>query len=109
LLEEELAYVSARDPFHQPLQAARQALGLDIVGFDYSIDREGQIVVWEANPFLNLNFPPRGRADHLFASIHRTFAIVARLYSIRAGIPVPPAVEDLIDESISGWSARRAA
>jgi hypothetical protein len=49
-VEEELRYVSAPDPHHDLLDAARRALGLDMVAFDYSLRPGGGVVIWEANP-----------------------------------------------------------
>lgn len=106
---EEAAYIKAHDPNHEILQAARLALGLDVVGFDYSYDRMGRVVVWEANAFPDLNYPRRGRADHLAVAVQRTFAAVARLYCVRAGLPVPDAVGSLVGPLETHSLARRAA
>lgn len=54
VLREEIAYLDARDPNHDLLRRAQQALGLEVVAFDYSYDRQGRLVVWEPNPFANL-------------------------------------------------------
>jgi hypothetical protein len=64
-IAEEVAYVSGDDPNHEALQRARRALGLDVVAFDYSIDREGRVVVWEPNPLpvLWARFNERRRAE----------------------------------------------
>jgi len=50
-IAEEIAYFSGEDPNHQMLQQARKALGFDFMAFDYSYDSQGNIVVWEPNPF----------------------------------------------------------
>jgi len=50
--KEERAYLDLEtDPNHDVLNKARQALELDTVAFDYSYDQNGQLVVWEPNPF----------------------------------------------------------
>jgi hypothetical protein len=54
VLREELAYLEAPDPNHDLLRRAQQALGHEVVAFDYSYDRDGRLVVWEPNPFANL-------------------------------------------------------
>ncbi len=109
LRDEEFEYVNAPDPNHEVLQAARRALGLDVVGFDYSYDREGCIVVWEANPFLNLNYPAQAKASHINLSVRRSFAVVAWLYCVRAEIRVPESIMSMLDQSVSGLGQRAAA
>lgn len=109
LRDEELEYVNAPDPNHAVLQTARRALGLDVVGFDYSYDRQGRIVVWEANPFLNLNYPAQAKASHINLSVRRSFAVVAWLYCVRAGISVPDGIASMLDHAVSGFNRRAAA
>jgi hypothetical protein len=94
--KEELAYVNSPDPNHAAFQRARQALGLDVIGFDYSYDHAGQVVVWEANPFPNLNYPKRQQAAKMALSVERSFAVVAQLYCQRAGLAIPPALARLL-------------
>ncbi|MBW4585412.1 MAG: hypothetical protein KME33_09330 [Aetokthonos hydrillicola CCALA 1050] len=50
-IAEEIAYFTGEDPNHNILQKARKALGFDFMAFDYSYDSQGNIVVWEPNPF----------------------------------------------------------
>ncbi len=106
---EVLKYIIAPDPNHALLQSARRALGLDVVGFDYSYDREGRIVVWEANPFLNLNYPAQATASHINFSVRRSFAVVAWLYCVRAGIRVTESIMSMLDHTVSGLGQRAAA
>lgn len=106
---EEVAYVSAPDPNHEALQAARRALGLDIVGFDYSYDHSGRIVVWEANAFPDLGFPRKVSVDHIADAVRRSFAAVAHLYCVRAGLPVPQQVTSLLAPVATGLESDRAA
>lgn len=94
-VEEELAYTRAADPHHAAFQRAREALGLDLVAFDYGYDREGRMVVWEANPFPWIDWP-RGRRAYRERAYARAFAAIARLYLTRAGLAVPAAIEDAL-------------
>jgi hypothetical protein len=61
-LAEDRAYIAGPDPNHERLQAARRALGLDVVAFDYGYDREGGLVVFEPNPLPNFWDPSGGEA-----------------------------------------------
>jgi hypothetical protein len=97
LREEELHYVNHPDPNHDVLDRARRALGLDVVGFDYSYDCDGRVVVWEANPFLNLNYPTSRVGLHIAQAVERSFAVVARLYCQRAAIELPPLIDEMLD------------
>lgn len=96
LREEELAYINSPDPHHATLFCAARALGLDIAGFDYSFDRQGRIVVWEANSFLDMSYPSNPLSRHIFPSVERTFAAVARIYLLRAGAAVPKKLDDML-------------
>ena len=49
-IAEELEFVGAPETSHDIFNRARKALGLDVVAFDYSYDRQGQLLVWEPNP-----------------------------------------------------------
>jgi hypothetical protein len=89
---EDLAYVSRPDPNEQRFQAARELLGLDVVAFDYAYDRDGEAVVWEANPYPFLHFPVNTFKDR-HRSKHRAIAAILRLYLDRAGLAVPEQVE----------------
>ena len=93
---EETAFVNSPDPNHERFQLARQALGLDVVAFDYGYDLEGQLVVWEANPFPDLNYPTEAWSRHIFPSLARTYAALARLYLRRIELSVPPFLDDLL-------------
>lgn len=96
LREEELVYLSSADPNHDVLQSARRALGLDFVAFDYSYDRDGRIVVWEANPYPHIHFLP-GRRAYRRPAVERTLAAILHLYHVRAGLTVPDALGELLE------------
>jgi hypothetical protein len=91
LREEEIAYLNRAEPHHEHFVAARAALGLDFVAFDYSIDTRGEIVVWEANPFPYMHFLG-GRRSYRAPATERTLAAMTRLYLERGVGDVP---EDL--------------
>jgi hypothetical protein len=101
LRQEELAYVSRPDPHHDVLQRACRSLGLDVAGVDYSLDREGQVVIWEANAFPNLNYPKNPEAGHIGSAVERCFAALARLYLDRAGAPIPMKLVDMLGQTAS--------
>ncbi|NQT16885.1 MAG: hypothetical protein HQ582_29275 [Planctomycetes bacterium] len=94
--DEELEYLNHSDPNRDALQVARRALGLDLVAFDYSYDRLGRLVVWEANPYPDLSFPHHPAMSYISAYVRRSFAAVARLYLRRAGLPVPGRLDELL-------------
>ncbi len=98
LRDEELAYTSCPDPNHEQLQAARVALGLDFVAFDYSYDLAGRLIVWEANPYPHIHFSNTRRLYRRPATI-RTLAAMVSLYFMRAALSVPAEIEELLDES----------
>ena len=77
---QEMAFISRPDANHILFQRARRMLGLDVVGFDYAYDRVGRVVVWEANPFPDTNYPEDPRSRHIVPATQRTFAAMARLY-----------------------------
>ena len=95
-LDEELAYVNRPDPFHDALDAARKALELDFVAFDYGVDQEGRLVVWEPNPFPMLWSRFNAR-DPYFKyqrpQVDRVFELQLRFYletACLAEAPAPP-------------------
>ncbi|MCC7272888.1 MAG: hypothetical protein IT561_09475 [Alphaproteobacteria bacterium] len=96
LLAEEAAHVATDDGNAALFRAARRALDLDLVAFDYGYLPDGRVVVWEANAYPLIRFGPS--APHLAyrdAPVHRSFAAMIGLYLDRAGLPVPRAVDVL--------------
>jgi len=93
---EETLYINSKDPNHEAFQAARRALELDVAAFDYAYDRSGKLVVWEANPFPDINFPENPLSKHIFPAVERTFAALARLYLRRADLPVPKFLDGML-------------
>jgi hypothetical protein len=92
LRDEEIDYTSRPEPHHERFVAAARALGLDFVAFDYSLDGDGNPVVWEGNlyPLLHL---PGGRRRYRRAPTTRVLAAMAKLYLVRAGLDVPDDLE----------------
>lgn len=44
-------FFSSPNPHHDLFNQLRKALGYDFVAFDYGLDRDGQVVLFEPNPF----------------------------------------------------------
>jgi hypothetical protein len=107
LRDEEVAFISRPDPSHERLQAARRALGLDFLAFDYSYDRDGQLVVWEANPYPLIHFGSHHR-QHRWPAVRRVLAAMARLYLERAGLDVPPGLAEELEFCASPAGAQAA-
>lgn len=91
-LDEEMAFLQSPNPFHDDLDRVRRALGLDYVAFDYSVLPDGELVVWEPNPYPVL----WGRAnevnpeyDYQRPHMDAVFDLVFRFYLDRAGIDHP--------------------
>lgn len=87
---EELAYIAHQDPHHEAFQKARIALGLDFVAFDYGYDTQGQLIVWEANPYPFVRWPSvNGQSEYRVAALHRTMAAMLVFYLEKAGLSAP--------------------
>lgn len=97
---QELAYVESPCLHHDAFQRARQALGLDFLAFDYSLDSEGKPVVWEANPYPYLHFSRR-ELIYRNEAMHRTMAILVAFYFQRANLPMPPKLVQYLNASKS--------
>lgn len=93
--DEEIAFTRRPEPHHARFVAATKALGLDFVAFDYGFDRDGEIAVWEANPYPFLHFLS-GRRAYRAEPTARVFAAMTKLYLDRAGMDVPFAVDRLL-------------
>jgi hypothetical protein len=89
---QELNYITRPDPNHDLLQRARRALGLDLVAFDYGYTPDGQMIVWEANPFPHFVFATK-RLVYKNPAMHRTLMAIVRLYFSTAGLPIPAEIE----------------
>jgi hypothetical protein len=101
---EEMEYITRLDPHHIQLQRARRALGLELVAFDYGLMGDGQLIIWEANPFPHIKFSRRG-LSYRNAALHRTLLGILHLYLTMARLPVPQEIED----GLRYLESRRAA
>lgn len=86
---EELAYTSAPDDPHRELLArGARALGLEVVAFDYARTRDGELVVFEPNPFAVLwapfNDAPRYRYQR--PCVERLYATLCAYWIERSGL-----------------------
>ncbi len=97
LRSEELAFVNSKPVHHDQLVYACQLLDLDVAGIDYSIDADGRMILWEANPVPNLNAPPSHRAAHIMPAVERSYAAIAKLYLNRLEVKTPVLLERLLD------------
>jgi hypothetical protein len=96
ICDEEIAFIEAREPAHKRFVAAREALGLDFVAFDYSYLPDGEIVVWEANPYPMLHLLT-GRRAYRAAPTKRVFAAMTALYLERAGLPISDGIRESLE------------
>ena len=64
-----------------------------MVAFDYSLGRDGQPIIWEANPFPFIQFST-GKLTYRNSALHRTLYAILRLYLRGAGLSVDPRIED---------------
>jgi len=88
---EENIYLGNPDPHHAVLDAARRRLGFDIVAFDYGLDRNGALVVWEANPLPDMPYPT-GLLPYKREMVERVYHAMLEYYFGCAGIPLPERV-----------------
>jgi hypothetical protein len=95
VVNEEIDFSSKRDERHEDFVAASRALGLEFVAFDYSFDRSGDLVVWEANPFPLLHFL-KGRRAYRNRSTERVLAGMTKLYLETAGVKVPRGLTEVL-------------
>jgi hypothetical protein len=93
---QEAAYLDQPDPNHPVLQRIREALGLDLLAFDYSYDPEGRLVVWEANPYPNLSYPRGEKLGYTKRFVERSFAAIAAMYLTAGQLELPPRICQLL-------------
>lgn len=86
--EEEIEYLLAPEPHEELMRAARKALDLEFLGVDYALDKQGRVVVWEANLYPHIHFSKNDLVYRNFA-MERTIAGMVRYYLEQAGIPAP--------------------
>jgi glutathione synthase/RimK-type ligase-like ATP-grasp enzyme len=97
VMREELAYTSQRqDPHQEILVRGAKALGLDVVAFDYARTRDGELVVFEPNPFATLwaSFNSDARYAYQRPCVERLYATLCAFWLERAGL-LPEASKEL--------------
>jgi hypothetical protein len=95
LRDEEIDFTERSEPDHTRFIDARDALGLDFVAFDYSLDPRGELVMWEANPLPALHFSV-GRRRYRSIPTTRVLAAMTELYLDRAGMTAPDSLTELV-------------
>jgi hypothetical protein len=97
---EETKYLDGHDPNHDILQRARRMLGLELIAFDYSYDAQGQLVVWEANPYPCLSYPAGPGMEYTRPYVERSFAALAAMHLTAAGEELTPRVQALLESRL---------
>ncbi|MBC8065393.1 MAG: hypothetical protein H7Y17_11215 [Chlorobia bacterium] len=91
--EADLAYATAPEPHADRFLRAAKNLDLQWMAFDYAEDQEtGEVIVWECNPYPNLDSSVGDRAYRSFV-VDRIIASMIRLYMTTAGLKVPGKIE----------------
>jgi hypothetical protein len=96
-LGEELTYTDARrDPHQEILVRGARALGLDVVAFDYAVTKDGELVVFEPNPFATLwaAFNQEPRYAYQRPCVERLYATLCAFWLERAGL-LPDVAKEL--------------
>ena len=70
-IREELDCMQSENPFHDTLNELRKVLELDYVAFDYSVDNDGHLVVWEPNPHPSIWVPANSHPYYNYQKAHR--------------------------------------
>lgn len=93
---EELAFIEAEPECADTFRQASRELGLEYLAFDFGRLENGEMVVWEANPFPFVWFShPNGGTLYRSHAIHRTFAATLALFLQSAGLKLPARIENL--------------
>ncbi|MCP4195367.1 MAG: hypothetical protein GY768_32610 [Planctomycetaceae bacterium] len=98
-IQEEIAYADSLDPHHEVLQHVSRGLGLDFLAYDYSLDQQGQLVVWEINVLPGLGIPTAPGRKHLIPPIERAMAATLKLYLDRAALDIPSRLNEFLEVS----------
>ncbi|MEQ9423357.1 MAG: hypothetical protein RJQ09_02985 [Cyclobacteriaceae bacterium] len=88
-LQKELEILNEPVKFQSQLNDLREDLKLDYVNFDYSVDMDGNIVVWEINtrPWIDFDDDSEREGNPaIYARIEETFLEMTRLYLSKANI-----------------------
>lgn len=91
--EADLAFATSPEPNAKRFLQAAKNLDLQWMAFDYAEDpKTGEIIVWEANPYPNIDSSVGDRAYRRFV-VDRAVAALVRLYLKTAGLKVPDKIE----------------
>lgn len=95
-IAEELEFIRGRSPCESAFLKASRNFGLEVLAYDWGYCSDGELVVWEANPYPFVRFSgPEGQTLYRADAIHRTYAALTELYLTAAGLPVPERISDL--------------
>lgn len=93
--ENDLAYALAPEPNSVRFLEAARKLELQWLAFDYGCDPiSGEVIVWEANPYPNID-SAKGDREYRRFIVDRIVAAMIRLYLKTAGLEVPRKIERL--------------
>jgi hypothetical protein len=93
---QELAFLEQPEPNHALFRRIQQSLRLDLVAFDYSYDAQGQLVIWEANPYPGLGYASGPDVEYTRAYVERSFAAVTAMHLDAGGIELPSRIEQVL-------------
>jgi glutathione synthase/RimK-type ligase-like ATP-grasp enzyme len=88
-VDEERGFLATPCEQHERMVAAARALGLDFVAFDYGFDRDGELVIWEPNPYPTLWGSFNAEDDYFSYQrdwMDRVFTHVLCFYLNKAGL-----------------------
>ena len=94
--DEEIAYLEHPEPNHMLFHRIQQSLRLDLVAFDYSYDAQGQLVIWEANPYPGLDYAKGPDVEYTRAYVERSFAAVTAMHLDAGGLELPERIEQML-------------
>ncbi|MCL6417017.1 hypothetical protein MIB92_15255 [Aestuariirhabdus sp. Z084] len=84
--EEEMQYLSSPVAEAAIFHAASRALEFDFAAFDYSYDREGALVIWEANPYPDISPPNTQSFPERIKYVEQSWAMYCDFYAKIAGL-----------------------
>jgi hypothetical protein len=107
--QEEFDYLNVPEPNRDAFHAVCRELGFDVAMIDYSYDRAGQLVVWEAKPYPDLSCPNNPEQAQTHPYVRRSFAALTRFYLERAGLAVPARLQELlVSQDVATPSSHRS-
>ena len=107
--QEELTYLEQPEPNHALFQRVRQSLHLDLVAFDYSYDPQGQLVIWEANPYPGLHYASGPDVEYTRPFVERSFAAVTAMHLAAGRLEIPTRIARMLEACPPSGSAQPRA